>query len=283
MHPCIESAGDNGRADKLGPIFARVDPARMKQVFNNLLANAIKFTPTGGRVSVRCRADESLVTIEVADTGRGMNPAMLNVIFNPFEQGNEAITKRFGGMGLGLSISRALVDLHGGALTAQSEGEGKGAVFAVRLPRVLEAASAAARPERPATPVSTDPNVKPPRQSRSILLVEDHLDSAEATAKLLTSFGHRVKTVATFAQAVEALHAGGFDVLLTDIGLTDGSGWDLLSHARAACPGIQGIALSGYGADEDVARSRRAGFIQHLIKPVSVQALDAAIQRLDRA
>ncbi len=266
------------------------DGPRLTQVFWNLVRNAIKFTPAGGSVRVRSwnettpkRADGmGWLAVEVADTGIGIEPAVLPRIFDAFEQGQRSITRRFGGLGLGLAISKAILELHGGSLRAASGGHGRGAAFTVRLPLAAEAARGAGRMEFLARPsmgaVGLLDGLEQPSSWR-ILLVEDHEDTAEAMADLLSVRGHQVTVARSLAEARAAAAASPFDLLVSDLGLPDGSGHELMRELSARY-GLRGIALSGYGMEEDLRKSREAGFKRHLIKPVSPQALESAIQQV---
>jgi PAS domain S-box-containing protein len=246
------------------------DPARLQQVLWNLLKNAGKFTAAGGRVSVRTRNDEpGRVVVEVADTGRGIAADVLSRIFDPFEQGTDEVTRRYGGMGLGLAIAKAVVDLHGGTIRATSAGEGKGAAFAVALPlHAVAPADATPRGEEPAAPA------RPLR----LLLVEDHADTAKTLARLLRLDGLDVRCAHTVAGAVELAGSEPFDVVVSDLGLPDGSGHDLMRRLRRD-RAVPGIAMSGYGMEDDLRQSRDAGFAEHLVKPVNLPQLREAIRR----
>jgi len=259
-----------------GRLIAWADPARLTQVFWNLLSNACKFTPEGGTITVRSRLEDS-VLVEISDTGIGIEPDVLPRIFGAFEQADRRITRRFGGLGLGLAVSRALVRLHGGDLTAASEGAGRGATFTVRIP--------AGVPERDLDDtVVTFPREAEPRLDRGLrlLLVEDHADTAQAMADLLRTLGHEVTVAGTVAGALEAAQTPkpDLDLVISDLGLPDGSGLELMREL--AGHGLRGIALSGYGMDEDIQRSREAGFTAHLTKPVSLQTLQEAILQATR-
>ncbi|HEV2854150.1 MAG TPA: ATP-binding protein [Thermoanaerobaculia bacterium] len=251
------------------------DPARLEQIFWNLLSNGIKFTDPGGEVFLRTENEpDGGLRVEVADTGVGIDPEALPRIFEAFEQGSAQMTRRFGGLGLGLAISKTLADLHGGSIEARSEGRGRGTTFTVRL-RTLS------RPKEETAPGECR---CPAASCRShILLVEDHADTADALAELLRLAGHRVIVAGTIEQALaraqEAQEDGGIDLVISDLGLPDGSGLDLMPRLRSLY-GLKGIALSGYGMDEDLQRSREAGFELHLTKPVSPQRLTEAISRV---
>ena len=254
------------------------DVPRLTQVFWNLLKNAFKFTPDGGTVRVRTRRDGDSIAVEIADTGMGIGPDLLPRIFDSFEQGERSITRRFGGLGLGLAISKALVELHKGRITAASDGEGQGSTFTVWLP------CAPAGTGVQATPAGADGDGGAPdfRQERPlrILLVEDHADTAAALAELLDLLGHQVVVAHDVASglsaAAAALHGAGLDLVISDLGLPDGSGLDLMRELSGR-HGVRGIALSGYGTDRDIRASHEAGFALHLTKPVDLERLRTAL------
>jgi nitrogen-specific signal transduction histidine kinase/methylmalonyl-CoA mutase cobalamin-binding subunit len=263
------------------------DAPRLTQVLWNLLSNALKFTPPGGVVTVRSRLDEPAreLVLEVSDSGIGIEPDVLPRIFDAFEQTDRRITRRFGGLGLGLAVSRAIVDLHGGRLAAASEGKGHGSVFTLRLPlggvqEDLEDTGVwfAHRPALPAP--------APAVRTLRILLIEDHPDTAEAMADLLRLMGHEVtvagSVAAGLATAESMQDAGGIGLVVSDLGLPDGSGQDLMRELVHRW-GLKGIALSGYGMEEDVRRSHEAGFARHLTKPVDLDTLRAAIRQVAEA
>ncbi len=251
------------------------DPARLQQVWWNLLTNAVKFTPDGGRISIRSEdGHEGQLRVEISDTGMGIQPQMLPKLFDAFEQGERATTRRFGGLGLGLTISKALVDLHGGKLSAASDGANRGATFTLRLATVAP----------PADARHGGASVSPAQQqqqqtARRILLVDDHADTLRMLSRLLQSMGYCVETATCVAGALNASKAEKFDLLISDIGLPDGSGVDIIRHMKARY-GTQGIAVSGFGMIEDVQSSLDAGFVEHLTKPINVQTLEAAMSRI---
>jgi len=247
------------------------DPVRLQQVIWNLLRNAVKFTPPGGRIEVRSKNDNQLLRLEFIDNGMGIDGQSLPKIFNAFEQAEEAIKKRFGGLGLGLAISKGLVEAQGGRLSAQSDGLGKGSIFTLEM--VLAEAQARRKPKDGTLRVEN-----PPAPLR-ILLVEDHEDTARIMSKLLRSFEHRVTWASTFATAMEAVEADNFDLLISDLGLPDGNGRELMRQAQRK-HSIRGIALSGYGMESDVKASLEAGFAEHLTKPVNIVQLQEAIRRV---
>ena len=251
------------------------DAGRLQQVFWNLLKNAIKFTPVGGCVGVRCRRDtEGFVVAEVSDSGEGIAPEALGGIFNAFDQGDRSITRQFGGLGLGLTISKAIVEMHGGTVQAHSEGKGKGATFTVRLPLLP------AETKTPAALATSKPAPDTRTRRLRILLVEDHGDTARIMRRLLSAEGHEVEVAGDVATAMELANERPFDLLLSDLGLPDGSGLDLMRTLRKRGLKLPGIALSGYGQEQDLEQSREAGFAAHLVKPVNMVRLDDAIAHL---
>ena len=267
-----DAAAKNLVLERNGPVRGMcvdADPARLRQVFWNIVKNAIRFTPQGGRISLRTAdAAPGRIAIEIADTGIGIAPSDIPRIFQPFEQAGP----RQGGLGLGLSISSALVEAHGGALTARSEGPGRGATFRVEL--ALSSAAPAPPPpgERPSG------ELEPPRKRRRVLLVEDHADTLGAARDLLMEMSCDVVSAASLREALAAAQAGPLDLVISDIGLPDGSGLDLMRTLRDSY-GLSGIAVTGYGMEEDVRRGREAGFVDHLVKPITLQRLEGAIDR----
>ncbi|HKV11932.1 MAG TPA: ATP-binding protein [Thermoanaerobaculia bacterium] len=264
-------------ATDLSPGDHRVwgDSSRLTQVLWNLLNNAVKFTPAAGTITVRSRRNAGWLEIEIQDDGIGIEPEVLPRLFEGFEQGERSITRQFGGLGLGLAISKAIAEMHGGSLAAASEGRGRGAVFTLRLPDGGELA--AGESSRIADEGRTEDAPRP----LHLLLVEDHADTAEAMADLLRLLGHRVDVAGTIAAALataERSAADPFDLLVSDLGLPDGHGTDLMREL-ARRYGVPGIALSGYGMEEDVRNSLEAGFSRHLTKPVNLQALESAIRQ----
>jgi len=248
------------------------DPARLQQVFWNLIKNAVKFTPAG-RITITSRNDGSRLLVEVADTGIGIDPEGIDKIFTAFEQVERSITRRFGGLGLGLAISKAMVDAHGGGLSANSEGHGKGTTFTVELDTVPAVA------ESP-SPLPAQPNGNDGDGARhKILVVDDHEDTCIGMKILLERRGYAVQIAHGVQAALDLAARDHPDLLISDLGLPDGTGFELMEKIRLRSD-IKGIALSGFGTEEDVARSRNAGFTEHLIKPVNVENLDAILKRI---
>jgi PAS domain S-box-containing protein len=253
------------------PHLINADAARMQQVFWNLLKNSVKFTPRGGCVGVRCWRQESQVIVEVADSGEGIEPEAMGRIFNPFEQAERDVTRRFGGLGLGLSISKALVEMHGGSIEGRSRGKGQGATFSVRLPVLGEPR------EQPGETVAEERIVAKPL---CILLVEDHGDTANVMREFLAFEGHSVELAGDVASAIQLARQHRFDLLISDLGLPDSSGLDLIRELRARGYAGPAIAMSGFGLEPDIVRSREAGFDAHVTKPPSPERLSRLIAAL---
>jgi signal transduction histidine kinase len=254
----------------------RADSARLQQVFWNIIKNAVKFTPRDGQVTVRSfNSQNGGIRIEVIDSGIGIAPEVLPRIFDAFEQGGRSDAR---GLGLGLTISRAIVEQHGGRISASSEGSGRGATFVIELSNL---ASSSIRSSLPSSGTVSGAAAMPALAAlRQILLVDDHVDSIRPMQAFLQTIGYEVATADSVAAALRVAGQKTFDLLVCDIGLPDGSGEDLLRQLRIGGHDFPGIALSGYGMEQDIARSRAAGFQIHLIKPVSPQNLQAAIDRL---
>src|SRR5438128_8214355 len=254
--------------------FVDADASRLQQIFWNLIKNAVKFTSVGGRIAIETRSDEaSRLTVEVRDTGIGIDSWPLLHLFEPFFQVQHALKQRVGGLGLGLAICKAITEAHGGTLTAASAGLGKGATFCVELATVAE--PSAKLLSGPAADASTPAR----REDLRLLLVEDHDDTRKVLARLLRRRGYKVEA-ARSAQEARSLSSGKtFDLLVSDIALPDATGCELLKELGSKHR-LCGIAMSGFGSDADVAQSRAAGFLEHLIKPIDATALDAAIQRV---
>jgi CheY-like chemotaxis protein len=248
--------------------FVNGDPARLHQIVWDLLKNAAKFTPERGSITLATANDaDGSITLTITDTGIGISPDLIERIFQPFEQGSEPFVQRLGGLGLGLTIAKALVDAHGGSISVSSGGAGKGTTFIVRLPTI-------AAPGKTEAPAPSLPHVA--GRPLSILLVEDHVDTATVMGRLLTNLGHQVQIAGTVAAALSLAQQHTFDLLLSDIGLPDGNGIDLLGQLQAIRP-IPAVALTGYGMEEDIAKCRAAGFRTHLTKPVNFRKLQEVL------
>jgi PAS domain S-box-containing protein len=262
------------------------DNVRLQQVFWNVLKNAVKFTPAGGLIRVTSAVVPAggRIEIRISDTGIGLTSEECERAFDAFSQGDHASgphTHRFGGLGLGLAISRTLVDQHDGSITAESAGRGQGATFVVTLPLAADdmlTAEATRADAGEASPGDSSSSNAGGSRGR-VLLVEDHEPTRLALERLLSRRRFEVVSAACLADAREAAASGGFDLLISDIGLPDGNGYDLMAELRERF-NLRGVALSGYGMEEDVARSELAGFVFHLTKPIRVQALDKALASL---
>ncbi len=249
------------------------DPPRLQQILWNLLKNAVKFTDDGGQVVIATsNSAKGDFELSITDSGIGIAPEVLARIFDAFEQGGKQITRQFGGLGLGLAISRALAEQHGGSLRGASEGLGKGATFTLCLPTTSASRTQGAEPGGIGAPQSMFPKCR-------ILLVDDHLDTARAMGKLLRQWGCDVQLADSVASALQAADAKPFDVLISDIGLPDGSGIDLMTQLGAKYP-VKGIAVSGFGMDEDLRQSKSAGFREHLVKPIDLDKLKVTLRRV---
>lgn len=292
---------------------AFADPARLQQVFWNLIKNSIKFTPAGRRLTIRTVNEETpdaerrmldaggatvsaalphvpsstphpplpapLLRVEVTDEGIGIAPEHLTGIFHAFDQGGSGTTRRFGGLGLGLAISQAMISAHGGTLSAASAGPDQGATFTVELAALPEALPEDAN--RPATVVPGAKAPAPPAAGARVLLVDDHHDTCLGMSLLLRRRGFSVVMAHCVADALAAAESEGpFDLLISDLGLPDGHGCDLMRALRERPGAPPGIALSGFGMESDLEKTAEAGFSEHLIKPVDFERLDTAIRRL---
>lgn len=247
------------------------DPVRLQQALWNVIRNAVKFTPPNGRI---CIATENTgaktVRISVRDSGVGFSPDTQKDMFKPFEQGGREITRRFGGLGLGLAISHSIMEAHSGSIQGLSEGHGQGAEFVLELP-VKKAPPPAVTPDPSAQlQVAADKGLR-------ILLIEDHADTRNNMSLLLRRSGHEVTPAETAAEGLARAEAATFDLVISDLGLPDMSGLDLMRQPREAY-GLKGIAVSGYGMEEDIRRSYDAGFVNHLTKPIHMERLRQVIR-----
>lgn len=262
-----------------GTALVRGDPLRLQQAFWNLLQNAVKFTPAGGEIMVKTLLSQpGELRIEISDTGIGLTTEEAAHVFEPFAQGAHAIDgSRLGGLGLGLTITRKLVELHAGRIRVISDGRDRGASFVIELPVAME--SVESQPLKPVhaglSAAGSDAPNRPVDRLR-ILVVEDHAATRDALRELLTSRGHEIIAAASFNEALYLARQQKLDLVIADLGLPDGSGLDLMIVLRREF-GLIGVALTGYGNSEDVARGAAAGFIAHLTKPVSAHALEAAL------
>jgi PAS domain S-box-containing protein len=246
------------------------DAVRLQQVFLNVLKNAVKFNEPRGKITIRTWDEEERLRISVTDSGLGITAEEMPQIFDAFVQGVEAALPRFGGLGLGLSICAILVREHGGRIWAESPGRHRGACIHIELPSIHAVAEANADLDTP---------VPAAHRAARILLVEDHVATRETLARLLARRGHQVERAGSVAQAIEVANHSEFDLIISDLGLPDGDGRDLMLALQQKSH-VPAIALSGYGMKSDIEESKAAGFDEHFTKPVDMSQLEDAIDKL---
>ena len=255
-----------------GPLYLMADPARIQQVLVNLLNNAAKYTPAGGSINLEVGSEDHQVLLRVRDTGVGIAPEILPKVFDLFTQVDQDSPKTQGGLGVGLTLVRRLVELHGGQVAVSSAGLGKGSEFVVRLPVQSDK-----QPKK--TPVAHD---KTPLRHCRLLLVDDNKDAVSMLAMLLRRVGHEVFVVHDGQSALDVARREKPEVVLLDIGLPDMDGYEVAKHMRGD-PQLKGsvlVAMTGYGYDDDVQRARDAGFQDHLLKPVRLDSIEETLNRL---
>ncbi|MEH2372082.1 hybrid sensor histidine kinase/response regulator [Nostoc sp.] len=258
------------------------DSARLQQVLWNLLLNAVKFTPTGGQVNVRLECIDAQAQITVSDTGKGIHPDFLPHVFDYFRQGDSTTTRKFGGLGLGLAIARHLVEMHGGTVGVESLGENKGAIFTVSLPLIKDAATIN---DDTNADSSTAVFAASPLTGLQVLIVDDNADTRDFFTFVLEQFGAIVTAVASGNEALQVLTHSKPDILLSDIGMPEMNGYMLIEQVRTleAQGGgkqIPAIALTAYAGEIDQQQALKAGFQQHIVKPVAPEELLMAISNL---
>jgi signal transduction histidine kinase/CheY-like chemotaxis protein len=254
---------------QLSSVWVDGDPERLQQVVINLVGNALKFTPPDGHVRVRTFAEGRDAFLSVEDSGVGIAPDVLPRVFDLFQQGVQGRDRARGGLGVGLTIVRRIVEMHGGLAEARSDGDGRGSVFTIRLPKTAARAPTAAK--APAMRAAA---------AQRILLIEDNADARESLRMVLENAGHDLLQAADGESGVERAISSRPRIALVDIGLPGIDGWEVAKRIRSVDPSIRLVALTGYGRDEDVAASRAAGFDAHLVKPVNVEQLGPLIERL---
>jgi CheY-like chemotaxis protein len=246
------------------------DAARLHQVFWNVLKNAIKFTSERGRIAIHTfNPRPKVLAIEITDSGEGIDSAAIPRIFTAFEQGDRGVLRKFGGLGLGLTISKAIMELHGGTIRVDSEGKGKGSCF------TLEFRTDAI--EKPADRITGTLQERKAIPRTRMLLVDDHKDTLRVLRRLLESLGYQVATAASVGAALSYAATNPIDVLVSDIGLPDASGHELMRQLKQI-QGVPGVAVSGFGLEADVQHSHDAGFFAHLTKPINLHLLHETIQ-----
>ena len=249
------------------PIWVVVDPTRIAQMIGNLLRNAAKFTPAGGRVTLSLHVVDAYAEMRVSDTGAGIESELLHELFEPFVQGKQSLARTDGGLGLGLALVKGITELHRGTVQVESGGAGKGSTFMVRLPRVLENAVH----DEPA------PSPQPITARRHIIVVDDNRDAADSLALLCAMFGHSTDVAYDGTTAIDKVHANPPDVILCDLGLPGMTGYEVARALRAEGNDIRLIAVSGYAQPEDIAKAREAGFDDHVAKPADPDTLRALL------
>ncbi len=286
LHDCIDHALEVARPDleekdlylqKLfdsRPAIVAGDAGRLRQIFFNLVSNAIKFTPKGRWIRISTTLGPESVQVRIEDSGRGIPPDVIPMLFQRFQQGGAEVTRKFGGLGLGLSICRSLVELHGGGISVISEGEDKGATFTLDFPIHETVAAPAVAQEQSASGPSS------PGAAR-ILLVEDHSDTRQTLARLLRRIGHEVITAENVSTALSEAERTSVELLLSDLGLPDGTGHDIMKALRSRQ--VRGIAISGFGTEQDIEKCLDSGFSTHLAKPVDFGKLRTAIDEVLQA
>jgi CheY-like chemotaxis protein/two-component sensor histidine kinase len=251
--------------------YIRADSIRIQQVFWNLINNAVKFTSLGGKIDILTSNDErGRFQFEITDNGIGIEVERQTSLFAPFEQADPSIRRQFGGLGLGLAISKHLINLHGGTIEVHSQGRSYGSTFTLALDAVTK------RTEK--SGVDSQAPRKPAKSLR-ILLVEDHEDTRHTLSRLLTHFGHQISVADNTQSALEIMASQKFDVVLSDIGLPDGSGYDVISQVKRKQP-VKAVAITGFGTDEDVRRGKEAGFDFHLVKPIDFHELRSVLDQV---
>lgn len=273
----VETFSETGRSDshavivELDPVWVVGDETRLEQVVSNLLDNACKYTPRGGRISIRVAAEGNDAVLAISDSGSGIAPEVLPRIFDLFAQGERTLDRAQGGLGLGLTVVRRLVDLHRGTIEASSEGLDRGATFTVRLPRV------------PAPSLAPQVGAMPGAKPMDVVVVEDNPDNRHLVGEMLRMRGHRVTEAGDGISGVKAIIGRHTDLAIVDIGLPGLDGYEVAQHVRASPAGhqVRLVALTGYGRSEDKARALAAGFDLFLVKPFDIDALEAGWFKLE--
>ena len=257
------------------PLWLDVDPMRLTQVIGNLLNNAAKYSPEGGKIRLSARSDGDAVVIQVTDRGMGIPPDMLGQVFEMFTQVNRTLDRAQGGLGIGLALVRRLVEMHGGSVIAQSTGAERGSTFTIRLP-------AAVAPSRQAHADAPDTQAPAP-VGRRILVVDDNEDGADLLAMMLSLSGHQTRTAYSGLEALATARDFRPEVVFLDIGMPGMNGYEVARQVRASPELNQAmlVALTGWGSEEDRRRSRDAGFDIHLTKPVEPGAIDDVMARFE--
>ena len=267
VRPLIEQRAHELTVSMRPGLRLEADPTRLEQILVNLLTNAAKYTESGGNISLTARQEESDLVIKIRDTGIGIAPEKLPLMFELFAQGDRSLARSEGGLGIGLTLVRSLAELHGGSVTATSEGPGKGSEFIVRLPAATAPVQETPRPRAKLTQAT--------EQIARILVVDDNVDTARGLSRLLKLLGHNVQTAYDGQTAIETARSHRPEFVLLDIGLPGMDGYQVATHLRQEQYSKDAviIAVTGYGQEDDLRRSREAGFDHHLVKPIDHDAL----------
>ena len=274
VHRAVAVSGERQNGQRLEittqPVWIEGDFVRMEQIVNNIVGNAVKYTPAGGAIRVRVYTDDGDAVLRVEDSGYGIAPELLPRVFDLFVQGERTLDRAQGGLGIGLTLVRRLVELHGGTVAAVSEGPGRGSVFIVRLPKIP-------RPQAAQTPIPVGHHSI---SARRVLIIEDNRDAREMFRIMLELSGHEVLEAEDGLSGLEMLKAARPDVAVVDVGLPGLNGYEVARRFREepSSAGVMLVALTGYGTPEAKERSRQAGFDHHLIKPVNGEALEELMQ-----
>jgi signal transduction histidine kinase len=273
VRPLIEERRHELSVTHTGTLRLEADPLRLEQILVNLLTNAAKYTDAGGHIGLTARREGADIVIKVRDTGVGISRELLPRVFDLFVQGDRTMARSEGGLGIGLTLVKSLVEMHGGTITAMSEGPGTGSEFTVRLPEFHGGARETVKPTRVLPLVA--------HQGSRVLVVDDNADTARGVSRLLRLLGHDVQTTYDGPTAIELARSYQPEVVLLDIGLPGMDGYAVVKQLRKedCCKNALIVAVSGYGQEEDRRRSREAGFDQHLIKPVDYDALMSVFAR----
>jgi CheY-like chemotaxis protein len=255
-----------------------VDPSRIAQALANLLTNAAKYTESGGTITVIAERERDEVVLRVRDSGIGISKEMLPKIFELFTQERGSEARSQGGLGIGLNVVRSLIELHSGAVSAHSDGLGKGSEFVVRLPALPLDHVEAAAPDAPPQP--SQRAGEPRRRTERILIVDDNVDAAEVLAEALHSLGYATWVTHDAPEALRVLAEVDLTIAIVDIGLPAMDGYDLARHMRSQRPQLRLVAVTGYGQEDDRARAIEAGFDEHLVKPIDIERLGQALEHL---
>ena len=275
VSPLIEACKHEIRVQVPRGLMIEADPHRMRQVVGNLLINAAKYTPPGGRIEVIVAAEDGWVTIRVIDSGIGLPSELMPHVFDAFVQGRQSLARSTGGLGIGLAVVKRLVEDHRGTVSVHSDGPGRGSAFSVKLPAI----TVASRDSAP-TPAVRGRFADPQLVTGRVLIVDDNRDSTELAATALSHAGHRVDTAYSGLEALQKCARDTFDVVLLDIGLPDIDGYQVAAELRdqRSLERSRVIALTGYGHAHDHARSAQVGFDAHLVKPIEPEHLAAVVR-----